>query len=558
MSANAAARAWSGAPPVASAVVTSGESAPQSGAEPGTARPRVPVRTTIGDLAGLARDAGIGIEMVGADPGAVVTGATSASGAVQPGDLFAAFPGARAHGAAHAGQAIARGAAAVLTDPEGALLIGPAAPVLRTPDPRAAVGVLADAVYGRPSAALAVAGITGTSGKTTTTYLIRAGLAGLGAAAGVIGTVGAFVGPDPIATSMTTPEAADLHGLLAVMAERGAALVAMEVSSHALELSRVAGVRFAVAAFTNLSRDHLDFHPDMEAYFAAKARLFDGRSARRVICIDDSWGQRLAGLLAADGSAAPVATVSTRPDAPATWSASPAMVAADGSTAFTVTGPDGQFAAGCRIPGAYNVANVLVALAVIDALGADAEAAAPHLARAQVPGRMERVEAGQQFLAIVDYSHKPAAIEGALQALRPLTAGRLVVVIGCGGDRDRQKRELMGEVAARDADVVFITDDNPRSEPPESIRAAMLDGASAVPAARRAQVREFGRRRQAIHEALALARPGDTVLIAGKGHETGQEVAGVVHPFDDRHVVREGLARLGFAAGTGAMVQVRR
>jgi UDP-N-acetylmuramoyl-L-alanyl-D-glutamate--2,6-diaminopimelate ligase len=497
----------------------------------------------LGDLLAALRPR-IDVELVGGGPDAAateLTGATSASGLARPGDLFAAFPGARAHGAAHAAQALERGAAAVLTDAAGAARIGPAVPVLRTEAPRVAAGLAADEVYGRPSAELAIAGITGTSGKTTTTYLIRAGLAGLGAPVGVIGTVGAFAGEAPIASTMTTPEAADLHALLAVMRERGSALVAMEVSSHALELDRVSGVRFAVAAFTNLSRDHLDFHPDMEAYFEAKARLFDGRAARAVICLDDWWGRRLADRVPG------AATVSTLADTGAMWTAGEPSVGADGSTRFRVRGPAGTFAAGCRIPGAYNVANVLVALAVIDALGADAEAAAPHVAQAQVPGRMERVEAGQGFKAIVDYSHKPAALEGALRALRPLTAGRLILVVGCGGDRDREKRPLMGEVAARAADVVIVTDDNPRSEAPEAIRAAMLAGARGVPAAERAQLRETDRRRLAIHQALALAQDGDTVLIAGKGHETGQEVAGVVHPFDDRQVVREGLAALGFA-----------
>lgn len=524
--------------PVAFAGVTSGEHGP---AVAGPVRPHTPHPLSLRDLLQLARVRAVDVELASGDPDTMVTGVTSSSADARPGDLFAAWRGARSHGGEHADQAIRRGATAVLTDALGADLVGAAVPVLRARDPRAAVGALADEIYARPSAAMGIAGVTGTSGKTTTTYLIRAGLAGLGAPAGVIGTVGSFVGAEPIASSLTTPEAADVHALLAVMRERGAGLVAMEVSSHALELARVAGVRFAVAAFTNLSRDHLDFHPDMESYFAAKARLFDGRAAREVICIDDDWGARLA------ASAPEAATVSTRPGAAATWTASAVTVAADGSTTFTVTGPTASFVAGCRIPGAYNVANVLVALAVIDALGADASGSAPFLAQAQVPGRMERIEAGQAFLAIVDYSHKPAALEGALRALRPLTTGRLIVVLGCGGDRDREKRQLMGEVAARDGDVLIVTDDNPRSEIPEAIRAAVLAGAARVPARDRAQVREFDRRRQAIYAALAMAASGDTVLIAGKGHETGQEVAGVVHPFDDRQVVRDGLAALGFA-----------
>jgi UDP-N-acetylmuramoyl-L-alanyl-D-glutamate--2,6-diaminopimelate ligase len=534
--------------PVASAGVTSGKHGDVPAGIPADVsslplRPRSVMPLTLRELlSSVERATGPTISLAHGDGGTLITGATSASGSVRPGDLFAALPGAHGHGAAYLPQALARGAAAVLTDTVGAGSPDSGRmPVVLADEPRAAVGPLADAIYGRPSAALSVAGITGTSGKTTTSFLVRAGLAALGRTAGAIGTVGTFLGADELHSTLTTPEAADLHALLAVLRERGADSVAMEVSSHALELSRVEGVRFAVAAFTNLSNDHLDFHGDMEHYFAAKARLFDGRATRQVVCIDDEWGRRLV--------RPGVVTVSTDPSAGADWTASDVRVGRDGATAFDVKWPGGSFAAGCRIPGAYNIANAVVALAVIDCLGADAQAAAPGIALAQVPGRMERIEQGQDFLAIVDYSHKPAALDGALRALRALTRGRLILVLGCGGDRDTAKRPMMGEVAARGADVLIVTDDNPRSESPEAIRAEVLAGALAVPAANRARVSESGRRRQAIHDALSHAQPGDTVLIAGKGHETGQEVAGVVHPFDDRQVMRAGLAALGFHAG---------
>jgi UDP-N-acetylmuramoyl-L-alanyl-D-glutamate--2,6-diaminopimelate ligase len=305
------------------------------------------------------------------------------------------------------------------------------------------------------------------------------------------------------------------------------------VSSHALAMGRADGIAFAVGAFTNLSQDHLDFHTDMEDYFAAKTRLFDGRARVPLIVVDDAWGRRLAALV---GAAA--VTVGTSGN-DATWRATDVRVEPDGSTAFQVHGPGGlELLGGCRVPGTYNVANALLALAVLDAAGVPPPLAAPAVAAATVPGRMERIERGQSFLAIVDYSHKPAAVEGALRALRPLTKGRLIIVLGSGGDRDRAKRPMMGAVAASGADLLIVTDDNPRSEDPAAIRAAMLGG---VPAPLRERVREVGDRAAAIEAAVAAAGPHDTVLVAGKGHESGQEVAGVVHPFDDRDVLRRAI-----------------
>jgi UDP-N-acetylmuramoyl-L-alanyl-D-glutamate--2,6-diaminopimelate ligase len=477
-------------------------------------------------------------------PDVAVTGMTLASDQVQPGDLFAAIAGQRVHGATFAAAALGRGAAAVLTDAAGLALLPAAVPTLVVADPRASVGPVAAAIYGEPSRRLAVLGITGTSGKTTTSYLVRAGLAAAGSISGLIGTVATVIDEQTIATGFTTPEAPELQALLAVMAERGASSVVMEVSSHALELGRVDGIDFAVAAFTNLSQDHLDFHPDMEAYFAAKARLFDGRAAAAVIVVDDEAGRRLATTAGPD-----VITVSGLGSTPARWRAADVRTAADGSTSFRALGPGIDVEAGSRIAGRYNVTNALLALAILDAAGVPADVAAPAIAAATVPGRMERIEAGQPYLAIVDYSHKPAAVTSALAALRPLTPGRLIIVLGCGGDRDRAKRALMGAAAAEGADLVYVTDDNPRSEDPAVIRRAVLEGAAAVTGAGRAEVHEVGARAEAIAAAIGLAEDGDTVLVAGKGHETGQEIGGVVYPFDDRVEVRRAIERAAGRAG---------
>jgi len=468
---------------------------------------------------------------------------TASSDLVRPGDLFVALPGRTAHGASYASDAAAAGAVAVLTDEAGAAMLPAELPVLTVPAVRAVLGEVAAQVYGRPSEALSVLGVTGTSGKTTTTFLMRAGLYAAGRVPGLMGTVATMIGDDEIKTGFTTPEAPEVHALLAVMRERGVTDVVMEVSSHALAMGRVDGIVFDVAAFTNLSEDHLDFHADMEDYFAAKTSLFDAQRARNaVVVVDDAWGVRLTELVPG-----PLATVTTIGERRATWEASDIKEQPDGSTRFRVVGPGVDAEAGCAVPGRYNVANALLALAMLAEVGVDADVAAPAIAAASVPGRMERIDAGQQFLAVVDYSHKPAAVDGALRALRPLTQGRLIIVLGCGGDRDRGKRPHMGEIATRGADLLIVTDDNPRSEDPAAIRRAMLDGALGVPAGERGEVIEVGDRADAITTAVATARGGDTVLVAGKGHETGQEIAGVVHPFDDRLVLRHAIAARGAA-----------
>ncbi|MCW2497529.1 MAG: UDP-N-acetylmuramoyl-L-alanyl-D-glutamate--2,6-diaminopimelate ligase [Jatrophihabitans sp.] len=472
-------------------------------------------------------------ELHGAD--LEITGITSGTSFVHPGDLFAGLPGTKAHGASYARTALDAGAVAVLTDEAGRAHVPAGVPVVVVPDVRADLGSISSAVYGRPSSKLTVLGVTGTSGKTTTTFLMEAGLRAAGRVPGLIGTVGIHIGETELKTGFTTPEAPELQALLAVMVEAGVTDVAMEVSSHALALGRVGGVAVDVGGFTNLSEDHLDFHADMEDYFRAKVELFS-EGVWPVIVIDDVWGERLVRIV---GECTPVSSSSA-----GEWYVDGAVRdRPDGSTEFTLCHrePELRLEAACAIPGRYNVANVVLAVAMLARAGVDPAVAVAAISTATVPGRMEPVSVGQPFLAVVDYSHKPAAVEGALKALRPLTKGRLVIVLGCGGDRDRGKRPTMGEIAARGADLLIVTDDNPRSEVAAEIRRAMLDGALAVPRGERGEVIEVGDRVEAIAAAVAVAEEGDTVLVAGKGHELGQEIDGVIYPFDDRIVLRNAL-----------------
>ena len=466
----------------------------------------------------------------------VVTGLTLSSQRVVAGDLYAALPGSRAHGIEYAAQAQTAGAVAVLTDAAGAPHAPPGMPVVLVAEPRALLGRLAAHVYDEPARSLRMLGVTGTQGKTTTTRLAESALQRAGTRSAVVGTVGTRIDGREVKTALTTPEAPDLHALFAVMREQSVEACAMEVSSHALVQGRVDGVLFDVAVFTNLGRDHLDFHADEEDYFQAKASLFTPeRCLRGLVNAEDEHGRR---LLARGG--VPLQSFSAT-GGDADWRAVDLEAAPDGSR-FVVEGPDGvRVAAGCPLPGEYNVANALAALAGCAALGFDLEAVAAAMAAGVgVPGRLELVDAGQDFTVVVDYAHKPDAVAAAIAALRPLTEGRMLVVIGAGGERDPGKRPLMGRIAADAADVLVVTDDNPRGEDAASIRAEVLAGTRDG----RAEVVEVGDRRAAIREALGRARAGDVVLVAGKGHETGQEVAGVVHPFDDREVAREELAAL--------------
>lgn len=496
-------------------------------------RPNHPVGQALGRLAEQVR-------AVPADAAAMsnvqVTGVTLRGQNAQSGDLFAALPGTSSHGGRYAADAVAQGAVAVLTDAAGLAQMGTIdVPVLVHPDPRSVLGELAATVYGHPSDRLRVIGVTGTSGKTTTTYLVEAGLRSADRVAGLIGTVGLRIDGRDQPSTLTTPEAPDLQALLAVMVEQGVDTVVMEVSSHALTLGRVDGVHYAVGGFTNLSRDHLDFHPTMEDYFDAKARLFDPQSPTHadisVICVDDDAGRAMARL-----AHHPVSVSATGRDAD--WRVENIDTVDLGAQEFLAIDPAGVHH-GLRIglPGRYNVANCLLAVALLDAVGVSPEQAAPGLRSATVPGRLEPIDRGQGFLALVDYAHKPGALRAVLETLRAQSSGRLAVVFGAGGNRDPGKREPMGRVAAELADLVVVTDDNPRDEEPAAIRAAIMAGAQGGPA----QVVEIGDRREAIDHAVAWARPGDVVLIAGKGHEAGQTSHGHTRPFDDREELASAL-----------------
>ncbi|WP_329928348.1 UDP-N-acetylmuramoyl-L-alanyl-D-glutamate--2,6-diaminopimelate ligase [Streptomyces sp. SP17BM10] len=482
--------------------------------------------------------------------GGAVTGVTHDSRAVRPGDVYVAFPGANHHGAAFAAKAAAAGAVAVLTDPAGAELAAPTGlPLLVVDRPRARMGELAAIVYGHPSERLLMLGLTGTNGKTTTSYLVEGGLRGAGRSPGVIGTVEMRVGTERIKSERTTPEATDLHAILGVMAERGADAVTMEVSSHALVFGRTDGVTYDVALFNNLTPEHLDFHPDMEDYFQAKARLFQpGKSRRGVVNVDDEYGRRLAAE-----AEIPVATFSAAGDPGADWRAVDVQLGPIGST-FRVLGPDGAEAdASVPLPGPFNVANALAAITVLVSAGLPLDRAVAGVAAVPgVPGRLERVDAGQPFVAVVDYAHKPDALRAVLASLREVTKGRLHVVVGCGGDRDPHKRGPMGDIAARLADTALLTSDNPRSEDPLAILASMLGGAAAVPEAERGDVLVVPDRAEAIRLAVARAHAGDTVLVAGKGHELGQYVRDEIRPFDDREVLHDEIKRSSVVRTTAA------
>jgi len=469
-----------------------------------------------------------------------VSGVTLDSRVVCPGDLYAALPGARVHGAAYCDDAVAAGAVAVLTDPDGrSRATASGVPVFVVADPRARLGEIACWVYGDPSGKLGLIGVTGTSGKTTSTYLIEAGLRESGHRTGLVGGVEIRIGTDVVTSSLTTPEAPDLQALFAVMAERGVTAAAMEVSSHSLSLGRVAGTSFDVAVFTNLSQDHLDFHADLEDYFRAKASLFVPPVVG-VVNIDDRYGRRLA-----SSAPVPVTTFSAAGAQEADWRAVDVRSGTDGST-FRLIGPGGVEAdVSVGLAGVFNVANALGALVALVEAGVGLDDAVAGIAACPgVPGRLERVHRTVTGVtAFVDYAHKPGAVEAVLRSLRAVTQGNLIIVLGCGGDRDRAKRPMMGAAAAALADVSILTSDNPRSEDPLAILAAMLDGVLSVPRDERARVIIEPDRAAAISQAVALATPGDVIVVAGKGHETGQYVAGAVLPFDDRQVTAAALAQ---------------
>jgi UDP-N-acetylmuramoyl-L-alanyl-D-glutamate--2,6-diaminopimelate ligase len=464
------------------------------------------------------------VELVG-DPLVVVFDATHDSRAVQTGWLYLAVPGARFNGHDFIDAAIENGATGLCVSQR----VRSDLPILLVNDTRLVMPVLAAEVHNRPSTRTRVIGVTGTNGKTTVTFMIDAILGAAGRRCGLIGTVLTRVGERLIPNPRTTPEATDFQRLLATMADDGASFVACEVSSHALALGRVDETNFEVGAFTNLSQDHLDFHGGIEEYFETKARLLE-RAHERVIWVEDAFGARLAnryrGALMV-GWEQPVRASQMAPDAT--------------GTSFTLTLPDGSAPSRINLPGRFNVANALVAAACAHLVGLRIDEIAQGLeSLASVPGRFEAVSdetvsGANPVSVIVDYAHTPDGIATVIETARTLTRGRVIVVIGAGGDRDRNKRPQMGRAASQ-ADMVVVTSDNPRSEDPDEIIAQVVSGVD-NPA-----VIKVTDRRQAIRGALAAAHPGDMVLVLGKGHETGQEVSGVVFPFDDRQVIREELA----------------
>jgi UDP-N-acetylmuramoyl-L-alanyl-D-glutamate--2,6-diaminopimelate ligase len=439
--------------------------------------------------------------------------------------IFFCVPGERSDGHDYAADAVRSGAAAVVVERWLDLDV----PQARVPSVRAAMGPMSAVVHGVPARSLTMIGVTGTNGKTTVTYLLEAILARTGRAPGIIGTTGGRVVGERVALERTTPEAPDLQRLLARMRDAGVAVVAMEVSSHALAQHRVDGIVYDVALFTNLSQDHLDLHGSMDAYFEAKARLFTPDHARRgIVNADDAWGRRM--------SMSSVPTRTFGIDRQADVRATDVVVDASG-IAFSVEG----VRASSSLRGRFNVSNCLGALAVARELGVDlAEAAEALESVNEVPGRMEPIDAGQEFLVMVDYAHTPDSILGVLRASRPLTTGRVIVVFGCGGDRDRAKRPQMGRAATTTADLTVLTTDNPRSEDPLAILAEIETGASDGGGAYAVEPD----RRLAIRLAFREANPGDVVVIAGRGHEPVQELAGRTVTFDDRQVAREELDAL--------------
>ena len=467
--------------------------------------------------------AGVPVLDVRGDPSSVeVSSIGFDSRAPGRGSLFCCIRGLHVDGHLFAADAVDRGAVALLAEHPVSLHAGANAVQVIVGSVRAAMGPLASAQYGHPSRALSVIGVTGTNGKTTTTHLLAAVLQAQGCPAVALGTLS---GP------RTTPEAPQLQARLAELRDGGTKAVAMEVSSHALDQHRVDAVHFRAAVFTNLSQDHLDYHQTMEAYFAAKARLFAAdRSEVAVINVDDAWGRRLVELLRSDGT--PILPFSMA-------DVTELQVRAEGSR-FRWRGAEVSL----HIGGRFNVENALAAATAAAALGVPDDTVAAGLGSVSaVRGRFERIDAGQPFTVIVDYAHTPDGLERALDAARELADGRVIVVFGAGGDRDHAKRPLMGEVAARSADLVVLTSDNPRSEDPEAILAEVSAGTAG--AGRAGAVTIEPDRGRAIEAALSAARAGDVVLVAGKGHETVQEVAGRTIPFDDADTARRLLERMG-------------
>jgi UDP-N-acetylmuramoyl-L-alanyl-D-glutamate--2,6-diaminopimelate ligase len=473
-----------------------------------------------------------GAHLISRGPGADIDRVAYRSDDAAPGAIFACLPGARVDGHDYAAQAVAAGASALIVERE----LPVAVDQILVPDARLAMALAAVQLEGDPSSHMRVVGITGTNGKTTSAFLMRAVLEASGADCGLIGTIEARVGGEVVPVSHTTPESVDLQHLLARMRAAGDTACAIEVSSHALEQKRVAGLTFAAAMFTNLTRDHMDYHETEEDYFLAKRKLFvrpafEGGSPPGTVNIDDPFGRRLADELGVLTYAVDDLSADVRP--------TDLRMSRGGFSAVMQT-PRGRFAVRSRMRGLFNVANVTGVIAVAELLGLPHERTAAGISGINgVPGRFEPVDAGQPFEVLVDYAHTPDSLQNVLSEGRKLVpdGSRLIVVVGCGGDRDRGKRPQMGEIARRLADVTVITSDNPRTEDPDAIIGEIVAGATVG----QSDLIVEPDRRDAIKMAIERAGDGDVVIIAGKGHERGQERDGVITPFDDREVARDVL-----------------
>jgi len=456
-----------------------------------------------------------------------VTGVSVDSHQIESGDLFIAVAGEKTHGATHAGSAKLNGAVAVLTDEVGAALITDL-PVLIVADPRSVAGVIAAWLHKEPMRDLFSVAVTGTNGKTTVTTLLYQIAMAAGRQSGLIGTVETRIGEEVITSDRTTPEAPELQSLAAVMRERHMRNLFMEVSSHAISLNRIGGSSFNIAAFTNLSQDHLDFHPGMDAYFAAKAALFSHKYAETAyVNIDNDWSEKLLAL-----QELPVVKIS-RTTPSADWYFE-RIESAVRSTEIAIRGAGGiLIETRTTLAGDFNLDNLLMAIAISVASGIDPidiAAITPNLAGAE--GRLEQVDLGQSYRALVDYAHSPDSVMRVLDTLRKSTDGKVIAVLGCGGDRDKSKRSLMGAALLAGSDVAIFTSDNPRSEDPATIMKDMLSGLNLTSTS----VIELDRKR-AIEIAVATAQAGDVLVLLGKGHEQGQEVNGGKQDFDDRLVL---------------------
>lgn len=462
---------------------------------------------------------------------ALISGVSINAQKVVPGDLFIAFAGAKTHGIAYLEQAISNGAVAVLSDKK----IEASIPSFIHPKPREIVGAISAWLYGHPFESMKAIGITGTNGKTTTANLVKQIWQLNSIKSGLIGTLGVEIGEEKLESARTTPEADDLQAIAAAMVEQGCKNLAMEVSSHAIDQGRIKGAKYEVVAFSNLTQDHLDYHQSMENYFQAKANLFTSEYAKvAVINIDDSYGKRLSQQINI-----PVITVS-RKDANADWYLAKAENK-NGLYQIEIKSKTGErFSENFALLGDYNLENLLLAVAIVNSAGLPVDKIAPIISKlTSVPGRLESVNAGQKFTALVDYAHTPDAVERVIATVKSATNGKIIGVLGCGGDRDASKRSVMGHALFNGCDLAVFTSDNPRSESAEVILKEMTAGL------------DLGKkgfieidRKSAIDLAVQKAQSGDVVLLMGKGHESGQEVNSVITPFDDRVELAESIKRM--------------